>query len=94
MLAVKVLQRASVAAVESSHVPEKIRRQHRKLCSGYCRRPPAVYENKALIEYCDFKFPDKRSQHHVIKHKSKKFKRIRITLASEFLLNGYIQRSP
>ena len=23
-------------------------------------------------EFCDLKFPDKRSQHHVIKHKSKK----------------------
>ena len=23
-------------------------------------------------EFCDLKFPDRRSQHHVIKHKSKK----------------------
>ena len=80
MLTVKILQRASVAVVESSHVPEQIRRQYR--CSGYYRRQPAVFENKALIEFCDLKFPDKRSQHHVIKHRSKKIKRFKITLLS------------
>ena len=48
MLTVKVLRRASVAVFEPLMYQNRF--AGRKLCSGYCRRPPAVYENKALIE--------------------------------------------